>query len=54
MIVRDQMPARESPTGKLAYFLAGVEDQLLGLIGGGVKIGRVEVTLKVQVALPTS
>ena len=49
MIVRDQMPAGRAP-----YFVAGVEDKLLGLIGGGVKIGGVEVTPKVQVALLTS
>ena len=31
VIVRDQMPTGIAPTGKLAYFVAGVEDELPGL-----------------------
>ena len=39
VIVRDQMPTGIAPTGKLAYFVAGVEDELLGLIRRGGEIG---------------
>ena len=51
VIVRDQMPAGIAPAGKLAYFMAGFEDEFEGLIGGGGKIAGVEVAPKVQMAL---
>ena len=51
VIVRDQMPAGIALAGKLAYFMAGVEDELLGLIGGAGKLAGVVVAPKMQVAL---
>ena len=49
--VRDQMPAGIAPAGKLAYFMAGVEDELQGLVGRGGQMTGVEVMPQAQMAL---
>ena len=49
--VRDQMPAGIAPAGKLAYFMAGVEDKPQGLIGGSSKMAGVEVMPRAQIKL---
>ena len=51
MVMGDQMSAGMPPAGQLAYFVAGVEDVLQGLIGGSGKMAGVEVMPQAQMAL---
>ena len=51
MVVRDEMPARIPLPRDLAYFMAGIEDELLRLVGGRGQMAGVEVVPQSQVAL---
>ena len=46
------MPSEVPPTEKRAYFMAGIEDVLQELVGGGSKMAGDEVMPQTQVALP--
>ena len=51
VIVRDQMSIGIVSAGKLAYFMAGIEDELRDVIDRGGKMAGVEVVPKAQMAL---